>query len=140
MFTAHCICIHGSNCTIFFYLFLHLPHALHRFVSLSLCVFLFRSFFLIFFHYSFRLSTKSLLNLSTKSVQGQILKHGYVFILMIFSPSSSASHSDSIIIIQFLLLFIIVVLLFVRILPAVFVIFRPRWKSTGGAYLNLNYC
>lgn len=34
------------------------------------------SFFRFFF---FRLSTKSLLNLSTKSVQGHILKHGYVF-------------------------------------------------------------
>lgn len=49
-------------------------------VLFVVCVFYF--VFILFFAWIFRLSTKSLLNLSTKTVPGHILKHGYV--LMIF--------------------------------------------------------
>lgn len=45
-------------------------------------------FFFCFFFFSFgffRLSTKSLLNLSTKTASSQVLKHGYVFFHPFFS-------------------------------------------------------
>lgn len=46
------------------------------------------AFFVVWFWFCCRLSTKSLLNLSTKTVQGHVLKHGYVFLIM-FSFFSS---------------------------------------------------